>query len=103
MRQGRAIWNQIIRQFEQSGLSQTEFAKQRGIPIGTLHWWVKKLRRESSEGAAALIPVRVVRSGSPAASRGDEVAGAVEVMVLRFSSGTASEYVSEVVSRLLRC
>jgi hypothetical protein len=102
MRRAREIWVQVIRQFEKSGLSQTEFAKQRGIPLKTLNGWIYKLRRESSEGAS-LLPVRVVSSRSPSASSAGNNGAPVEVMVVRFANGTASELIVEVVDRLRRC
>lgn len=79
-----------------------EFAKEREIPVGTLKNWVYRIRREKAEEGAAVLPVRVIRSGSPTASgRNDDAA--VEVMLVRFASGMASEFIADVVSRLRRC
>ena len=99
----REIWRNIITQFEQSGKKQEEFAAERRIPVGTLRSWIYRLKREKEEEATAILPVRVISSRSPSASRSEEDGAAVEVMLVRFASGTASELVAEVVSRLRRC
>jgi hypothetical protein len=64
--------------------------------------WIYRLRRESEEAAGAILPVRVISSRSPAASQRDDGA-AVEVMLVRFASGTAGEFIVEIVERLRRC
>jgi hypothetical protein len=110
MRRAKAIWVQIIRQFDKSGLTQAEFAKRRGIPVGTLSWWIGRLRREGEE-AAAVLPVRVVASPAPTARGQDEAAteGTIEVALgdtlrVRFPTGTPASVIAEVVTQLrARC
>lgn len=104
-RRTREIWQNLIRQFERSGKRQDEFAAERGIPVGTLRSWIYRLKRESAEEAAAILPVRVISSASPSAARRpeDEGGAAVEVMLVRFASGAASELIVDVVTRLRRC
>ena len=104
MRRAREIWIQIVQQCEKSGLTQEEYARQRGIPVGTLRSWIYKIRRAQDEGAR-LLPVRVVASTPPAAGQGEAVVGAIEVelgepMRLRFSSSTAPSVIAEIVLRL---
>ena len=102
MRQARQIWAELVRQQEKSGLSVSEFATQREIPAKTLYYWRSKLRQE--ENPPSLLPVRVISSRSPLASRSEaQEAPAVEVMVVRFASGAANELVAEVVNRLRQC
>lgn len=107
MRRAREIWVEIIRQFEASGLSQTEFAKQRGIPMKTLSSWVYKLRHEEKEGA--LLPVRVISSTALSARRSKDDGAATEVELgdpirLHFPTGTAPRLIAEVVALLrTRC
>src|SRR5258706_9089112 len=103
-RRTREIWQNLIGQFERSGKSIEQFAGERQIPVGTLKNWIYRIRRERAEEAAAILPVRLVSSASPAARRHEEhEAGAVEVMLVRFASGAPSELIAEVVSRLRRC
>lgn len=108
MRRAREIWVQIVQQCEKSGLTQEEFARQRNIPVGTLRWWIYKLRRGEEE-AAQLLPVRVIGSPAPPAREADREAGTIEVELgepvrLRFSSTTAPAVIAELVLRLrTRC
>jgi transposase-like protein len=110
MRRAREIWVQIIRQFEGSGLTQAEFARQRGIPAGTLAWWIHRLRRDGEE-APPVLPVRVVGSPAPTAREQDgETEGpTIEVVLgdglrLRFPAGTPAAVIAELVTQLrARC
>jgi hypothetical protein len=101
-RRTREIWRNLIGQLERSGKSREDFAAERGIPVSTLRGWIYKLKQEEEEGAA-ILPVRVISSRSPSASRSDDGDAAVEVMLVRFAGGTASELIVEVVDRLRRC
>jgi hypothetical protein len=101
-RRTREVWLNLIGQFERSGKKLEEFAKEREIPVGTLKNWVYRIRREKEEEGAAVLPVRVISSRSPTASQRDDD-GAVEVMLVRFASGAASDFIADVVSRLRRC
>jgi predicted transcriptional regulator len=56
------MWKNLIGQMERSGTRPEEFATKREIPVGTLRWWMRKLKREQEE--AAILPVRVVASPS---------------------------------------
>ena len=101
-RRTREIWRNVIGQFERSGKKPEEFASEREIPVGTLRHWIYRIRREKEEEAASILPVRVIGSRSPSASQREDGA-AVEVMLVRFAGGTASEFIADVVSRLRRC
>jgi len=102
-RQTRDVWRNVIGQFERSGKSQEVFAAERQIPVGTLRGWIYKIKREKEERAGSILPVRVISSSSPVASRPEHDGAAVEVMLVRFAGGTASELIVEVVDRLRRC
>lgn len=107
MRRAREIWVQIVRQFEQSGLTQEAYADERGIPVATLRSWIYRLRREAHD-EAPLLPVRVVASTAPLARQsGDEAVG-LEVDLgdvrLRFARGASAAEVAELVALLrVRC
>jgi hypothetical protein len=99
----REIWRNLIGQYERSGKRQEEFAAERQIPVGTLRSWIYRLKREKEEEAASILPVRVISSRSPSASRPEDESTAVEVMLVRFAGGASSELIAEVVTRLRRC
>ena len=102
MRRAREIWVQIVRQFEQSGLTQEAYADERGIPVATLRSWIYRLRREE-HAVPPLLPVRVIPSTPPSA--GQPEAASIEVELgesirLRFPSCTAPAVIAEIVLRL---
>ena len=59
----------LLQDWARSGLSQTAFARQRGVPAGTLAWWSHQLRRQG--GPTPRRPagpfVEVVASALPSA------------------------------------
>ena len=102
-----AVWQQIIRQYDESGLSQEAFAAKRGIPVSTLRFWIYRFRREG-EDAPQFLPVRVVGSPAPQARVEGEGGAAIEAVLpdglrLRFGAGTGSAVVVEVLGQLRRC
>lgn len=52
-RRSRAQWAELIRRWQSSGLSRTEFAARTGVDPGTLSWWRWRLGAEEVEGAAS--------------------------------------------------
>ena len=50
-------WSAIIRECEESGLSNREFCSQRGISEKTYYYWLRKMRT----AAAAVIEPQLVR------------------------------------------
>lgn len=102
-RRTREIWGNLIGQFERSGKRQGEFAAERAIPVGTLRSWIYRLKREKEEQASPILPVRMISSGSPWASRPERGDAAVEVVLVHFAAGASSEFIAEVVTRLRRC
>ena len=104
-RRTREIWCNLVGQLERSGKTAEQFAAERQIPVGTLRSWIYRLKREKAEEATAILPVRVISSASPSGARDreDDESGTVEVVLLRFASGTVSERIAEVINRLRRC
>jgi len=39
----REHWGRVLRQWQASGLTQAEFCRQRGIPVGNFSWWKRRL------------------------------------------------------------
>ena len=106
-RRTREVWSNLVRQYEQSGATQEEFAAHRGIPVGTLRSWIYRLKRERAE-EAAILPVRVVASTAPLAWRLDVDAAPIEVLLpdgvrVRFVDGATIETVAALVGRLRGC
>jgi hypothetical protein len=99
VRRTREIWRNLVGQFERSGKTLEEFAKEREIPSGTLRGWLYRFKREQEE-AAPILPVSVIASTAPTAR--PDGAG-VEVMLLRFAGSATGEFIADVVSRLRRC
>ena len=108
MRRAREIWVQIVRQFERSGLTQEQYAEQRGMPVSTLRSWIYRLRDEDEE-PAPLLPVRVISSPALAARRPEDDGAVIEVALgesvrLRFPTDTPPGVIAEVVAQLrARC
>ncbi|HEX8701680.1 MAG TPA: hypothetical protein VF815_22825 [Myxococcaceae bacterium] len=96
-------WVRIAEQFEQSGLTQKQFAQQQGLPLSTVQSWIYRRRRQvaaSSAPAVRLLPVEVA---APAMSS----AGMMEVLTARgvrvsFTMGTDVSYVARLVAALER-
>lgn len=73
-------YRQLLAEQQRSGLSLRAFARERGIPAGTLSYWKHELKRrdaarEGSEGSRTrFLPVKIVPpTEEPAASEGYEV------------------------------
>ncbi len=70
-RRGRVSWprqrkEELLAEYERSGLSQAAFARQAGVRYPTFAHWVQERRRGSSAGATGVAP-RFVEIGVPAA------------------------------------
>jgi transposase-like protein len=52
----------LLRLFERSGLSAKRFCQDRGIPVSTLSYWVRKAHRKTSDGAVVEIPAGAVHA-----------------------------------------
>ncbi len=122
----RALWTKVVSEFEQSKLSQREFAEQRKIELSNLRYWIYRLRNDSRPLAtekkdpppapeqrpakapdvgSRLVPVRVVPSAAPKARQEGEGGGLLELALpsgarLRFPSGTDPRYLRELAAAL---
>ena len=58
-RRSRADGERLVAQFEQSGLGRRAFCAARSIPVNTLDYWRRRLRREAParSGFLELLPV----------------------------------------------
>ena len=65
MSERAAYWRRLLSEWEQSGLSQAEFCRRRGLKAVDLAWWKRRLR--GSEGTPRAGGRRVTRSARRAA------------------------------------
>ncbi len=54
---------QIVVDFERSGLSRREYGELRGIPVVTLDWYRRKVR--AGRSSSKLVPVKLAESAGP--------------------------------------
>jgi hypothetical protein len=99
----KSQWIRISEQFEQSGLTQKQFAQQQGLPLSTVQSWIYRRRRQASRSqvpAVRLLPVEV-------SSRPVDDSGGLEVITargvrVRVPAGTDVDYVAGLVAALGR-
>jgi transposase-like protein len=92
----------LLRLFERSGLSAKRFCQDRGIPVSTLSYWVRKAHGQTSDGAVVEI------SAGADERRRESGPGSVEIrlpnqMELRISAGADARWVTELLQGLLTC
>jgi hypothetical protein len=103
MRQ-RNDWVQLVTEFENSGLTQVEFAKRRGIKLTTFRQGYsvarKRLGRDSTQQPVRFVPVKVgdVDRGRP----GRLFEACMGQLSLRFEVGTDVTYVVSLLGQLSR-
>jgi hypothetical protein len=85
--QRAAYWRQLLGAWEQSGLSQAEFCRRRGLKAVNLAWWKRCLKgtADTGDGRRARRPCRAGRNGF------------VEVALQRGSSSAAALRASSLV------
>jgi hypothetical protein len=96
-------WVRIAEQFEQSGLTQKQFAQQQGLPLSTVQSWIYRRRRQASrrpEQPVRLLPVEV--STAPVPDRGGVTIVTPRGMSLHVSAGTDVDYIAGLVAALGR-
>jgi transposase-like protein len=76
-RRGRVNWprerrEELLAEYERSGLSQAAFARREGVRYPTFAHWVQERRRRASGEAAGVVP-RFVEVGVPATSSSPEL------------------------------
>ena len=97
MARRRSYWERLVGEFERSGLTQADFAERRGVLVGTLRYWIYKLRGETRAAepkSVELVPVRVASSAVRHFEA--QVAG----VGFRFEVGTEPGYVAAVLREL---
>lgn len=100
-------WSDLVAAWSQSGLSQSEFCRQRGINGGTFMWWKRQLQRVP--GGVADVPKRRGRPAKAASPRfvevrlpGTSTSLAYEVILARGRSiRVPSQFDPRVLSQLI--
>lgn len=75
-------WRALVEEWERSGKTREAFALSRGLVVGTLSWWIGKIRRLDQAGtrapeartASAFLPVKI----EPVVPHAPGIAAAVE-------------------------
>lgn len=98
----------LLRLFEHSGLSAKRFCEDRGIPVSTLSYWVRKSRRKAGDGAVVEIPAVAVHGARLDERIREREPGSVEIrlpnqMELKISAGADTRWVTELLRGLLTC
>jgi transposase-like protein len=98
----------LLKLFEHSGLSAKRFCQDRGIPVSTLSYWVRKSRGKVGSGAVVEIPAETMNGVSLDEQSGALGSGMVEIrlpnrMELRISAGSDTRWVTELLRGLLTC
>ncbi|NNC18611.1 IS66 family insertion sequence element accessory protein TnpB [Corallococcus exiguus] len=93
-------WESVAEAFEASGLTQREFAQQRGVRLSTLQSWVYRRRRAATARGepVRLLPVQVATA--PVASESVLEVVAASGARVRFAVGTDVAYVARLVAAL---
>lgn len=56
----REFWRMHIREWVDSGCSQTEFCRRENLPRANFHYWKKKFRETKAKGQLRLVPLEMV-------------------------------------------
>ena len=74
-RRSRQEVEQVVAEYESSGLSRIEFCRERGVALSTLGRYRSRQRRQASAGSNALLAVEVCgRAPSPIGTTGSALA-----------------------------
>ena len=96
-------WVRIAEQFEQSGLTQKQFAQQQGLTLSTVQSWIYRRRRQASRSPVPpvrLLPVEV--STAPVSDKGRLEIVTPRGVRLCIPAGIDVDYVAGLVAALGR-
>ena len=98
----------LVRLFQRSGLSAKRFCEDRGIPVSTLSYWVRKSRRKAGDGAVVEIPAGAMPEATLDGRVHEPGPASVEIrlpnqMELRISAGVDTMWVTELLRGLMTC
>jgi len=92
----REHWQELLRRWQASGLSQAQFCRPRGIPVWRFTWWKRRLGAAGVERGCSFVPVQLVAPPS---------AGELELTlrggrVLRFGADVEAARLAGIVAAL---
>ena len=61
---GAERWRVLLRRWKDSGLSQAEFCRRRGIAAWKFSWWKRRLSGAGAVPSGSFVPVQVVAAAS---------------------------------------
>ena len=103
-------WSELISKFEQSELTQKEFAAKHDIHLSTFQYWLYRTRRSGprtlgivSKSSPKFLPVQVVASPAPEARVVKGMLVEVELRggpIVRFAIGSDTRYLAELCAAL---
>src|SRR4051812_24957889 len=100
MRQSRAYWEAIVREFEETSDSHAAFCDERGLHMPTFRGWLYRIRKTRNRSKLAT-PMRFVSVEMPQNQRGLEIEIAASAIILRSESPIDAEYVGRIL-RIMR-
>lgn len=108
-----AEWRGLVQEWERSGKTREAFAASRGLVVGTLGWWIGKIRRLDRPtarvapvpAAATFLPVVVTRREAPPMAPVTPDDRGVEVVLtsgdrVRVPAGVNAVWAGELVAAL---
>ncbi|HXH25036.1 MAG TPA: hypothetical protein VNI78_07290 [Vicinamibacterales bacterium] len=95
---------ELVAEYRAGNLTVKEFAAKHDLPLSTLQYWLYKRSKQSSSSqhrVQRFLPVSVVASPAPQLAR----AGVIEAtlrsgLVVRFTAGTDTRYLAELLAAL---
>jgi len=87
----------ILADFKTSALNQARFARERGLSVATLRYWLQKERNADATGPFRMVPVRLLSEGTENPQGLELEFGEFRV---RFPSGTDPEYFGQILDEL---
>lgn len=113
-RRSRETWEQLVNEFERSGLTNEDFAARHVLNPRSLENWVYRIRREHRlrphvPAAVQFVPLAIrgrqelpTRPAVSAATTGDFVEALVGSLCVRFRAGVDSRYMGQLLAALCR-
>lgn len=100
----------LLRLFESRDVSQKQFARDEGIPISTLSYWVRRSARESAGAPVAVVEIPARKLGAAKLGRPIQAPASecVDIRLpnqleVRVSAGIDARWVAELLQGLLTC
>jgi hypothetical protein len=99
----------IINRWRASGLSRKEFCQREGLNFHSLQWWIYRGKRrpvraaKKSVAAPRLLPIRLSQTGLSVELKTKTIEASLgSRIVLHFSEAADSDYMTRLMSGLLR-